>query len=192
MKKVALVSAVAAVLLMSGCSSKTPEVDMSADANRGMSGMGSSDSMMSASERLQQLIASIEGQVKNVYFDFDKFNIKSDMQPVVSSNAGIFNQADAQSLTIKVEGNCDEWGTDEYNYALGLKRAKATKDALVKQGVLADRITVVSYGESNPVCTDKTKACDAQNRRAEFKVPINADQLKNQLKMDKVPFHLFR
>ena len=170
MKKVALVSAVAAVLLMSGCSSKTPEVDMSADTNRGMSGMGSSDSMMSASERLQQLIASIEGQVKNVYFDFDKFNIKSDMQPVVSSNAGIFNQADAQSLTIKVEGNCDEWGTDEYNYALGLKRAKATKDALVKQGVLADRITVVSYGESNPVCTDKTKACDAQNRRAEFKV----------------------
>ncbi|MDO5046406.1 OmpA family protein [Campylobacter sp.] len=171
MKKVVLASAVAAALLMSGCSSKNPEVDMSADSNQNMGMMGSStDTMMSSSDKLQQLLSAIEGQVKTVYFDFDKFNIKSDMQPVVSTNASLFNQSEAQSLTIKVEGNCDEWGTDEYNYALGLKRAKATKDALVKQGVSADRIMVVSYGESNPVCSDKTKACDAQNRRAEFKV----------------------
>ncbi|QCD53210.1 OmpA family protein [Campylobacter sp. RM16192] len=171
MKKVALASAVVAALLMSGCSSKAPEVDMSADSKQGSaSTMGSSDSMMSASDKLQQLISMVEGHVKNVYFDFDKFNIKSDMQSVVNMNASVFNHADAKNLTIKVEGNCDEWGSDEYNYALGLKRAKATKDALVKQGIAADRITVVSYGESNPVCTDKTKACDAQNRRAEFKV----------------------
>lgn len=171
MKKVVLASAVVAALFMSGCSSKNPEVDMSADSNQNMGMMGSStDTMMSASDKLQQLLSAIEGQVKTVYFDFDKFNIKSDMQPVVNTNASLFNQSEAQSLTIKVEGNCDEWGTDEYNYALGLKRAKATKDALVKQGVAADRIMVVSYGESNPVCSDKTKACDAQNRRAEFKV----------------------
>ncbi|MFL1705829.1 MULTISPECIES: OmpA family protein [unclassified Campylobacter] len=171
MKKVVLASAVVAALFMSGCSSKNPEVDMSADSNQNMGMMGSStDTMMSSSDRLQQLLSAIEGQVKTVYFDFDKFNIKSDMQPVVNTNASLFNQSEAQSLTIKVEGNCDEWGTDEYNYALGLKRAKATKDALVKQGVSADRIMVVSYGESNPVCSDKTKACDAQNRRAEFKV----------------------
>ena len=162
MKKVVLASAAVAALLLSGCSSKTPEVDMSADANQNTSGMNSSDNMMSDSERLQQLISSIEGQVQTVYFDFDKFNIKGDMQPVINTNAGLFNQADAQSLSVKVEGNCDEWGTDEYNYALGRKR--------VKQGVNADRIMVVSYGESNPVCTDKSKACDAQNRRAEFKV----------------------
>lgn len=171
MKKVVLASAVVAALFMSGCSSKNPEVDMSADSNQNMGMMGSStDTMMSSSDRLQQLLSAIEAQVKTVYFDFDKFNIKSDMQPVISTNASLFNQSEAQSLTIKVEGNCDEWGTDEYNYALGLKRAKATKDALVKQGVSADRIMVVSYGESNPVCSDKTKACDAQNRRAEFKV----------------------
>lgn len=170
MKKVVLASAAIAALLISGCT-KHPEVDMSADANSNSgAGMGSNDSMMSDSERLQQLISSIEGQVKSVYFDFDKFNIKSDMQSVVSDNAGLFNQSEAQSLSVKIEGNCDEWGTDEYNYALGLKRAKAAKDALVKQGVSADRIMVVSYGESNPVCSDKTKACDAQNRRADFKV----------------------
>lgn len=170
MKKVVLASAAIAALLLSGCSSKNPEVDMSADANQNMGGMNSSDNMMSDSERLQQLISSIEGQVQTVYFDFDKFNIKGDMQSAINTNAGLFNQSEAQALSVKVEGNCDEWGTDEYNYALGLKRAKAAKDALVKQGVAADRITVVSYGESNPVCTDKTKACDAQNRRAEFKV----------------------
>ena len=170
MKKVVLASAAIAALLLSGCSSKTPEVDMSADANQNMGNMGSSDNMMSDSERLQQLISSIEGQVQTVYFDFDKFNIKGDMQPVINTNAGLFNQSEAQALSVKIEGNCDEWGTDEYNYALGLKRAKAAKDALVKQGVAADRIMVVSYGDSNPVCTDNTKACDAQNRRAEFKV----------------------
>ncbi|MDU5325453.1 OmpA family protein, partial [Campylobacter ureolyticus] len=76
----------------------------------------------------------------------------------------------ADRINVKVEGNCDEWGTDEYNYALGLKRAKSVKDALVANGVRADRISVVSYGESNPVCKDKSKSCDAQNRRDEFRV----------------------
>ncbi|MBE3606182.1 OmpA family protein [Campylobacter sp. RM13119] len=165
MKKVVLASVAVAALLLSGCSSKNPEVDMSADANK-----GADTNMMSDADRLAALIANIEGQVKNVYFDFDKFNIKADQQGVVSGNAVVFNQEEARALSIKVEGNCDEWGTDEYNYALGLKRAKSVKDALVRNGVDADRVAVVSFGESNPVCTDKTKACDAQNRRAEFKV----------------------
>jgi ompA family protein len=168
MKKVVLASAAIAALLMSGCSSKNPEVDMTANAKGGAT-VDSTASLTDA-ERLQQLISQIEGQVKTVYFDFDKFNIKGDEQTKISTNASLFNQAGAEGLSVKVEGNCDEWGTDEYNYALGLKRAKAAKDALVKQGVMADRIAVVSYGESNPVCTSKTKDCDAQNRRAEFKV----------------------
>ena len=167
MKKVVLASVAVATLLLSGCSSKNPEVDMNANSNQSADG---SMSGMSDADRLAALIANIENQVKSVYFDFDKFNIKGDQQGVVSANAAVFNQADAQALSVKVEGNCDEWGTDEYNYALGLKRAKSAKDALVRNGVSADRIAVVSFGESNPVCTDKTKACDAQNRRADFKV----------------------
>lgn len=167
MKKVVLAGAAIAALIFSGCSSKNPEVDMS--ANTSNSDMTQSTGMSDA-DRLNALISSIQSQVKNVYFDFDKFNIKADQQGVVSQNASVFNQSEASSLSIKVEGNCDEWGTDEYNYALGLKRAKSVKDALVKNGVSADRIAVVSYGESNPVCTSKTKACDADNRRVEFKV----------------------
>ena len=153
MKNLVLSTLAVAALVMSGCSKKTPEVDMN-QANSG----------------LDSLAQSIQNQVQNVYFDFDKFNIRSDMTSVVSSNAALFNQAGADAINIKVEGNCDEWGSDEYNYALGLKRATAAKDALVAQGVSESRISVVSYGESNMACTEHSKECDAQNRRDEFKV----------------------
>ncbi|MDD5785507.1 OmpA family protein [Campylobacter lanienae] len=159
MKKLVLLSTVAAALFMAGCSSKAPEVDMSADANK-----AGQQGMMSDAERLN----SLQAQVRNVYFDFDKFNIRPDMQGVINQNASIFNQAG--NFKIMIEGNCDEWGSDEYNYALGVKRAKAGKDALIAQGIAADRIEITSNGESKPVCADKTKACDAQNRRDEFRL----------------------
>ncbi len=159
MKKLVLLSTVAAALFMAGCSSKAPEVDMSADANK-----AGQQGMMGDAERLN----SLQAQVRNVYFDFDKFNIRPDMQGVINQNASIFNQAG--NFKIMIEGNCDEWGSDEYNYALGVKRAKAGKDALIAQGIAADRIEITSNGESKPVCTDKTKACDAQNRRDEFRL----------------------
>lgn len=116
------------------------------------------------------MASQIQSEVGTVYFDFDKFNIRADQQGTINNNAALFNQAGAESLTVKVEGNCDEWGSDEYNYALGLKRATAAKDALVAQGVNESRISVVSYGESNMACTEHSKECDAQNRRDEFKV----------------------
>ncbi|MEE3712604.1 OmpA family protein [Campylobacter sp. CLAX-7218-21] len=159
MKKLVLVSTVAAALFMAGCSSKAPEVDMSADANK-----AGQQGMMSDAERLN----SLQAQVRNVYFDFDKFSIRPDMQSVINQNASIFNQAG--NYKVMVEGNCDEWGSDEYNYALGVKRAKAAKDALIAQGIAADRIEITSNGESKPVCTEKTKSCDAQNRRDEFRL----------------------
>lgn len=156
MKHLVLSSVAVVALLMSGCSKKNPEVD--------------SASSMSDADRLAALASKIQSEVGSVYFDFDKFNIKADQQNTINNNAALFNQAGAEALNVKVEGNCDEWGTDEYNYALGLKRAKSAKDALIAQGVAADRVSVVSYGESNLVCSDKSKTCDAQNRRDDFKV----------------------
>ena len=73
-------------------------------------------------------------------------------------------------FNIILEGNCDEWGSDEYNFALGLKRAEAVKKAIVAEGVDASRVSMVSFGESSPTCTDKTKECWAQNRRVDFKL----------------------
>ncbi len=190
MKKLVFASAVAAVLLFTGCSQKNPEVDMTKKdqqtqnvgdntTNSNVSGMDSTN-MDSASNdvnnmndngnAVKYLIAKLELKLKPVYFDFDKYNIRPDMKSVVENSAEIFNSDEAQKLSIKIEGNCDEWGTDEYNYALGLKRAKSVKDELSALGVASDRMMVVSYGESNPVCTEHTKACWDKNRRAEFKL----------------------
>ena len=73
---------------------------------------------------------------------------------------------------IRVEGNTDEWGNDEYNFALALKRASSARDALVSNGVPAETVKLVSYGESKPVCSEKTKECWQKNRRVDF-VPVN-------------------
>lgn len=184
MKSTVLASLAVAALVFSGCSQKNPEVDMTekksemtktemADSKMdNVSGMDTNkmDSMKSTADMVAEMIAKLEANSGAVYFDFDKYDIRADMQPVVSSNADLFNSADAANLSIKVEGNCDEWGTDEYNYALGLKRAKSVKDALAAQGVSSDRVMVVSYGESNPTCKESNKACWDKNRRAEFKL----------------------
>ena len=67
-----------------------------------------------------------------------------------------------------IEGHCDERGTNEYNLALGERRAKSTMNYLVSQGVQASRITIISYGKERPVCTEHTEDCWARNRRSHF------------------------
>jgi peptidoglycan-associated lipoprotein len=74
------------------------------------------------------------------------------------------------SYLVLIEGHCDERGTNEYNLALGERRAKATRDHLVSLGIEGSRITVISYGEERPVCTERTEGCWTKNRRAHFLV----------------------
>jgi peptidoglycan-associated lipoprotein len=113
----------------------------------------------------QQLAQALSKEV--VHFDFDKYNIRNDQMPIVEQVANLLKDSKG-NYTIRIEGNCDEWGTDEYNYALGLKRAKTVKQALIDLGVDANKLTIISYGESNPVCTAHTKECWAKNRRDNF------------------------
>jgi len=113
----------------------------------------------------QKLANTLSKEV--VHFDFDKYNIREDQLPIVEEVANILKDTKT-NYTVRIEGNCDEWGTDEYNYALGLKRAKTVKQALIDLGVPADKLTIISYGESNPVCTAHNKACWAKNRRDNF------------------------
>ena len=108
--------------------------------------------------------------VSSIYFDFDRFDVRADMQIKIETNANLFKNEENSVYTIKIEGNCDEWGTDEYNYALGLKRAKSIKDTLVTDGIDENRMVLVSYGESNPICAEHTKDCWSQNRRVDFKL----------------------
>ncbi len=104
----------------------------------------------------------------SIYFEFGDYTISSEMESRLSSNINVANSTGASK--IKIEGNCDEFGTDEYNYALGLKRAKAVKDAIAAQGIPTNKMILISFGESNPVCSDPTDGCYAQNRRVDLRL----------------------
>jgi len=126
-----------------------------------------SDNILNSTNNIKaQNLAKALSQ-KVVHFDFDKYNIRPDQLPIVEQVANILKDAKG-NFTVRIEGNCDEWGTDEYNYALGLKRAKVMKQALIDLGVNKNKLTIISYGESNPVCTAHTKSCWARNRRDNF------------------------
>jgi peptidoglycan-associated lipoprotein len=104
---------------------------------------------------------------KLLYFASDSYTLDDDQIKRLMSDLPKIKER-VKSGKILVEGNCDEFGTDEYNQALGLKRAKAVKSLLINGGVDANKIDTVSYGESNPVCTIDKPACHAKNRRVEI------------------------
>ena len=109
--------------------------------------------------------------VENIYFDVDQYDITSDKLPTIHSNANALRSKVNAGSKLKVEGHCDASGSDEYNYALGLRRAKSAKDALINKGINADNILIVSMGESSPECyTSSSASCYAKNRRVEFKI----------------------
>jgi peptidoglycan-associated lipoprotein len=106
--------------------------------------------------------------LRDIHFDFDKYDIRPDDAKILDANAAWLKQ-NAGHLVL-IEGHCDERGTNEYNLALGERRAKSTMNYLVSQGIQASRITIISYGEERPQCTDKTEGCWQRNRRAHFLV----------------------
>ena len=120
----------------------------------------------SSSGNLKTYNSSVQG-FRSIYFGFGEYGISSQMQDNMANN---IETASNTRATIKIEGNCDEFGTDEYNYALGLKRAKSVKDSLVSQGVDASKIVVTSYGESSPVCTEFSDSCYDRNRRVDLRL----------------------
>jgi peptidoglycan-associated lipoprotein len=101
-----------------------------------------------------------------IHFDFDKFDIRAKDAKILDDNAS-WLRAHPQHIVL-VEGHCDERGTNEYNLALGDRRARTTRDYLVARGIAASRILIVSYGEERPQCTDRNEKCWAQNRAARF------------------------
>lgn len=177
-RNVAFLSATVAMLMLSGCSSKAPAID--ATANQGTTAQGASTSSATTGTDANAVIAPVttatvqdsasasngSDKLTSVLFDFDKYNIRADMEAPLKADSALL-----KNKTVKLEGNCDEFGSDEYNYALGLKRANTVKAALINEGMNADSITMVSLGEGNPVCLEKTQECWAKNRRVDFKLP---------------------
>ena len=167
-----LILAAALGLLLSGCGQPAPDmgakktnaydadtvsIDESGFGGNGANGAnGSGVYGNSSSDGFQ-----------SIYFGFDQYNISPEMENYMAKNASVANSTGRR---IKIEGNCDEFGSDEYNYALGLKRAKVVKDALAMQGVPSSRMVMVSYGESNPVCSEASETCYARNRRVDLRL----------------------
>jgi peptidoglycan-associated lipoprotein len=108
--------------------------------------------------------------LRDIHFDFDKYVIRPADARILDANAD-WLKGNPKSLVL-IEGHCDERGTNEYNVALGERRAKATMNYLAARGVAATRMTMVSYGEERPLCADHNEACWAKNRRALFLVKL--------------------
>ncbi|OQX89705.1 MAG: peptidoglycan-associated lipoprotein [candidate division Zixibacteria bacterium 4484_93] len=107
-------------------------------------------------------------KLETVFFEFNSFSLTPEARRTVEANTEILLASPDMCVTL--EGYCDERGTEQYNLALGQKRAETVRGFLVKNGVEPDRIKLVSYGEDNPLDTGHTEEAWAKNRRVEFTV----------------------
>jgi peptidoglycan-associated lipoprotein len=104
--------------------------------------------------------------LKTIYFDFDKYNLRDDAKRTLEGNAKVL-MANPRARIV-IEGHCDERGTTEYNLALGERRASTARDYLIRLGVAASQISIISYGEERPVSLGHDEDSWATNRRGEF------------------------
>ncbi|MGH9381835.1 MAG: peptidoglycan-associated lipoprotein Pal [Thermoanaerobaculia bacterium] len=134
-----------------------PEVDTMSDLERAI--------LDEDLQRLNQLLAE-QGLVGDVYFNYDDYDLQPEARERLSRNAEFLKAH--PDLVFTIEGHCDERGTNEYNLALGDRRANAAKNYLLSLGVGASAMQTLSYGEERQVCTDAAESCWSRNRRAHF------------------------
>lgn len=154
--RVAVLS-LATVALVTACSKKPKEA--TDGANRSGFDEGRSGGEMAGPQRHPDL--------RTVYFDFDRSDIRGDQKPTLKNNADAISRH-AEWKTITVEGHTDERGTEEYNLALGDRRAQSAKQYLQNLGVSGSKLVTVSLGESQPAVAGHDESAWAKNRRAEF------------------------
>ena len=104
--------------------------------------------------------------MKDIYFDYDKYEIRPDQQVALQGDAKFLQQH--ANIRITVEGHSDERGSTEYNLALSANRADTVKNALIQAGVGGDRVKTISYGKEKPFCSESNESCWQQNRRGHF------------------------
>jgi peptidoglycan-associated lipoprotein len=126
------------------------------------------EQMQTEAARLKGEGAKVRFEQENIYFDFDKSSLKMDAQEILKKKAA-FLKANP-NYSVLIEGNCDERGTDEYNLALGDRRANSAKKFLVNLGIAESRIKTISYGEERPLDPGHNEAAWAKNRNCQFKL----------------------
>jgi peptidoglycan-associated lipoprotein len=128
------------------------------------------EARMAEEAKARELAAAAAAGLQPIYFDYDRSVIRDSAAQVMKANAEWLKAH--PGATIRIEGNCDERGTREYNQALGQRRAANAKKYLADLGISTSRVTLLSYGKEKPLCTDRTEACRQKNRRADFTVMI--------------------
>lgn len=135
------------------------------------------DTTGQAERMLRQEMERDLALIRIVYFDFDRSDIRSDQREAIRGNADILRKW--PDWTVSVEGHCDERGTNEYNLALGERRARSAQRALEAEGIAGGRLTTISYGEERPADPGHSESSWARNRRAEFRVSMNLGASRN-------------
>jgi peptidoglycan-associated lipoprotein len=131
------------------------------------------DEMAMARERRAAEMAAMSEAEKrrafeeeDIHFDFDKYVLTPQAMLILDDKAAWLREH--SDVRVLIEGHCDNRGSNEYNLALGDRRANSAKDYLLRSGVPASRLTTISYGEERPLCTQNTEPCWAKNRRDHF------------------------
>jgi peptidoglycan-associated lipoprotein len=164
-KKVLSSLTISVIFVLSGCTTKE---DVSA---KDLQQKSSSTNFATISQDNMQsdgTLGQIYSNIQPVYFDYDQFVIKSDQAQIIKTNASIIKSNQNNLPKVQLQGNCDDRGTQEYNMALGLKRANAVKTELEQYGISVSKLSVVSFGKDNPVCQTNDEECWAKNRRVDF------------------------
>ena len=129
---------------------------------------GNSGSSESGIQESRVRSFKVSTSLKDIHFKFDKYDLDSDSKRILQGNAEFLKSN--QGLHVEIQGHSDERGTNNYNIALGERRAHSTKKYLVSQGVDSSNVNVISYGEEKPFCFSSDETCWFQNRRAHFMV----------------------
>ena len=158
------------VLALAGCSSKKNAGAGANGAGGANGGIGQEGMGGSSLQQLQKGSLGNEGQgpLSDIHFDYNDFTVRAQDGEILKSNADWLQKNG--NTRVQIEGHCDNRGSEEYNIALGAKRAQAAKDYLETLGIPANRLSTISYGKELPLCSEETDDCWQQNRRDHFVV----------------------
>ncbi|MCH7911352.1 MAG: peptidoglycan-associated lipoprotein Pal [Candidatus Hydrogenedentes bacterium] len=153
---------------MGGCSND-PETSINPGltASDPSSGSGSEITTIEGLPEFDETILFTEDRgLGTIFFDYNSYALRPDALETLQANASMIKNV--PSVVIQIEGHCDERGTQEYNLALGERRALATREHLINLGISGDRLITISYGEEDPVATGHDESAWSQNRRSQF------------------------
>ena len=165
-----VVLAAASLAGLAGCSTSKKAGTPGAGAGNGANALGEQN--MAGKNSLEQFqkgtLSGGNGPLTDIHFGYNDFTVRPQDGEILRTNATWLT--DHAKARVQVEGHCDERGSEDYNIALGAKRAQAAKDYLVTLGIAGERISTISYGKELPVCTERQESCWERNRRAHFVV----------------------